>query len=128
MKENRRYNNEQPSEGLFVGRNAVMELLRSGRTVDRIYMRNDQADGVLGTIRARANEKKIPLVDTDQRKLDKLADGLVHQGVIAVAAETDYLTVEERLELHELLKKYNMIELFYDDMRMARDMVAETIK
>jgi 23S rRNA (guanosine2251-2'-O)-methyltransferase len=33
-----------------------------------------------------------------QRKLDKLADGLVHQGVIAIAAETDYLTVEELLE------------------------------
>ena len=96
-KDNRKFNNEQPQEGLFVGRNAVMELLRSGRTVDRIYIRNEQGDGVLGAIRARALEARIPLVETDQRKLDKLADGLVHQGVIAVAAETDYLTVEELL-------------------------------
>ena len=102
MKDNRRDNkktsNEQPPEGLFVGRNAVMELLKSGRTIDRIYIRNEQSDGVLSVIRARAVEKRIPLVETDQRKLDKLADGLVHQGVIAIAAETDYLTVEELLE------------------------------
>lgn len=101
MKDNRRdnkkINNEQPPEGLFVGRNAVMELLKSGRTVDRIYIRNEQSEGVLAVIRARAAEKRIPLVETDQRKLDKLADGLVHQGVIAVAAETDYLTVDELL-------------------------------
>lgn len=43
-------------------------------------------------------------------------------------AQIDYLPNEEKLELHEILKKYNIIELFYDDMRMARDMVAETIK
>lgn len=97
MKDNKRYNTEQVSEGLFVGRNAVMELLRSDRTVDRIYIRNEAGDGALGAIRAKANEKRVPMVETDLRKLDKLADGLVHQGVIAVAAETDYLTVEELL-------------------------------
>ena len=40
----------------------------------------------------------------------------------------DLLTNEEKKELHENLKKYNMMELFYDDMRISRDMVAETIK
>ncbi len=85
-------------EGLFIGRNAVMELLRSGREIDRIYIRNEGTDGVLGTICKKANERKIPVVETDHRRLDKLADGGVHQGVVAVAAETDYLSVEELLE------------------------------
>ena len=40
----------------------------------------------------------------------------------------DYLTKEEKIELHETLKKYNIKEMFYDDMRYARDMVSESIK
>ncbi len=96
MKEKRNYSREPAPEGLFIGRNAVMELLRSGRTVDRIFVRGD-ADGVVGKILALASEKKIPVVETDSRRLDKMADGGVHQGVIAVAAETDYLTVDELL-------------------------------
>lgn len=98
MNENKKQRSEPLPEGLFIGRNAVMELLRSGRTVDRIYMRNDPNEKVLVNIRIKANERRVPIIDTDSRKLDKLAEGGVHQGVIAVAAETDYLTVEELLE------------------------------
>lgn len=97
MKENRSFKSEQTPEGLFIGRNAVTELLKSGRTVDRIYIKNDPAEGVLGRIISLANEKRVPIIETDNRKLDKLAEGNVHQGVIAVAAETDYLTVDELL-------------------------------
>lgn len=97
MREEMHNRREIAPEGLFIGRNAVMELLRSDRTVDRVYMRNDSSEGVLLKIRSKANEKRVPVIETDSRKLDKLADGAVHQGVIAVAAETDYLTVEELL-------------------------------
>lgn len=89
---------ETAPEGLFIGRNAVMELLRSDRTVDRIYLRNEPTEGVIAKIRAKANEKRVPIIETDSRKLDKLSNGAAHQGVIAIAAETDYLTVEELLE------------------------------
>ena len=40
----------------------------------------------------------------------------------------DWLLPEEKLELHSILKNYNMIELFYEDMAMARRIVAESIK
>lgn len=99
MKERKNNKQESVQEGLFIGRNAVMELLRSDRTVDRIYMRSESSEGVILKIRSKANEKRIPIIETDSRKLDKLADGGAHQGVIAVAAETDYLSVEELLEL-----------------------------
>ncbi len=98
MKENRKNRTDEAPEGLFVGRNAVMELLKSGRTIDRIYIKNDYSEGVLSLIHAKANERRIPIIETDLRKLDKLADGAAHQGVIALAAETDYLTVDELLE------------------------------
>ncbi len=98
MREDKLNRFETVPEGLFIGRNAVMELLRSDRTVDRIYLRNEPSEGVVAKIRAKANEKRVPIIETDLRKLDKLANGGAHQGVIAVAAETDYLTVEELLE------------------------------
>ena len=100
MKENRKFNNETEREDLFIGRNAVMELLKSGRTVDRIFIKKE-FEGALSAICAKANELRVPLVECDSRRLDKLADGGVHQGVIAVAAETDYLSVEQLLKLTE---------------------------
>lgn len=86
-------------EGLFIGRNAVMELLKSDKSVDRVYLRTDSAEPVLKNIYKRAADRGIPVVETDPRRLDKLAAGGMHQGVIAVAAETDYLSVEELFEL-----------------------------
>ncbi|MBE6692469.1 MAG: 23S rRNA (guanosine(2251)-2'-O)-methyltransferase RlmB [Ruminococcaceae bacterium] len=99
MKDKRYPKTEAVPEGLFIGRNAVMELLKSERSVDRIYMRSDSAEPVLKNIYNRAAEKGIPVVETDPRRLDKLAEGGMHQGVIAVAAETDYMSVEELYEL-----------------------------
>ncbi len=97
MKDNKNHK-DSVEEGLFIGRNAVMELLRSGREVDRIYVRSGGKEGVVANICAKAIERKIPIVETDSRRLDKMADGGAHQGVIAVAAETDYLSVEELFE------------------------------
>ncbi len=90
--------NNDACDGLFIGRNAVAELLKSGRNVDRIYMQKTVGEGPLTVIFALAAKKNVPVVETDLRKLDSLAGGGVHQGVIAVAAETDYLTVEQLLE------------------------------
>ena len=61
-------------------------------------MRSGTREGVVSNICAKANERRIPIVETDSRRLDKMADGGAHQGVIAVAAETDYLSVEELFE------------------------------
>ena len=87
----------QPVEGLFIGRNAVIELLKSGREVDRVLIRKGERDGSLSLISALTLEKGIPLLETDVRKLDSLAAGGVHQGVAAIAAETAYLSVQELL-------------------------------
>ena len=87
----------EPVEGLFIGRNAVIELLRSDREVDRVFIRKGERDGSLSVVCALALEKGVPLLETDIRKLDSLAGGGVHQGVAAIAAETAYLSVQELL-------------------------------
>lgn len=87
-----------PGEGVFIGRNAVTELLKSGRTVDRIYMQAHVTEGPLTAVFSLAEKAGVPVVPVDARRLDSLAGGGVHQGVVAVAAETDYLTVEQLLE------------------------------
>ena len=102
------YNNDRPArarvaaedaeDGLFIGRNAVTELLRSDRTVDRIYMQRQSGEGPLTVIAALAAKKNVPIVETDARKLDSMARGGVHQGVCAVASETDYLSVGQLLD------------------------------
>ena len=95
------FQSNQPVEGLFIGRNAVIELLKSGREVDRVFVRKGERDGSLSLIAALALEKGIPLLETDVRKLDSLSAGGVHQGVAAIAAETAYLSVQELLEQTE---------------------------
>ena len=91
----------EPAEGLFIGRNAVIELLRSDREVDRVFIRKGERDGSLSVVCALALEKGVPLLETDIRKLDSLAGGGVHQGVAAIAAETAYLSVRELLDKTE---------------------------
>ncbi len=85
--------------GIIAGRNAVRELLRSGRAVDKIVVSGKE--GAVIPILAEAKEKGIPVVNADQSKLDYLAAGAVHQGIIAYAAQKDYSTVEEILAIAE---------------------------
>ncbi len=89
------------TDGLFIGRNAVAELLKSGREVDRLFVKRGEREGSLIPICAIARERGIPVIETDVRKLDSLAGGGAHQGVVAVASETVYLSVPELLEQTE---------------------------
>ena len=90
--------NEAP-EGLVVGRNAVRELLKSGRTIDKIYVQRGEREGSIVVLVAEAVERKIPIIETDRAKLDKMTNFAVHQGVAAMAAEKEYCSVEDILEI-----------------------------
>lgn len=80
-------------EDHIVGRNAVMEALKSGRPLDSVLVARGERQGSIGAIIARCRDKGIPVKETDSRKLDAMANN--HQGVIAVAACKDYVTLEE---------------------------------
>ncbi|MBQ7173589.1 MAG: 23S rRNA (guanosine(2251)-2'-O)-methyltransferase RlmB [Clostridia bacterium] len=93
---------EAPREAgdVIVGRNAVRELLASGRTIDKILVQKsgDRSGSILMLIR-EALEQKIPVVDTEKSKLDALSGGIPHQGILAFAAKTEYVSVEDLLEV-----------------------------
>ncbi len=92
MKENTMENN------IIVGRNAVRELLRSGRDVDKLLVLKGQRTGSIGEIIALAKKNGIVVTETSKEKLDQLADGLPHQGICAYASAHSYSTVEDILE------------------------------
>lgn len=90
---------ESIGNGAVIGRNAVRELLRSGRPVDKLLVQSGEREGALIPIVGEAIAKGIPVVETERRKLDQLAGFAPHQGVIAMAAEKEYCTVEDILDI-----------------------------
>ena len=90
---------EAEASGVVIGRNAVSELLKSDRAVDKIYVRKGEREGSIVVIVARALEKRIPVVEVEASKLDYMSGGANHQGVIAMAALKDYVDVDEILEI-----------------------------
>ena len=93
--------NDEVSEGLVIGRNAVRELLRSGRTVDKILVQRGEREGSIVVLVAEAIERHIPVIETDRVKLDKMTNFSVHQGIVAMAAQKEYCTVEDILAISE---------------------------
>jgi 23S rRNA (guanosine2251-2'-O)-methyltransferase len=84
---------------LIIGRNPVMEALKSGLELDIVYIagENGKFTGILGVIAAKARDSGVPVKTVDPKKLDAMAQGLSHQGVIATAAQTEYLELDELL-------------------------------
>ena len=88
-------------EDRIEGRNAVIEALRAGRSIDKIYIAKGETDKTLGHIASRAREAGIVVVEADRRKLDAMSATQAHQGVVAVAAVREYCTVEDILAIAE---------------------------
>ena len=88
---------EAENDGVIEGRNAVVEALRAGVSIDKIFIMKGETDSVLGHIASTAREKGIVVVDADRRKLDNMSRTHSHQGVIALAAVREYATVDDIL-------------------------------
>ena len=84
-------------ENIIAGRNAVGEALRGAREIDSLYIQRGDLKGSATKLVAIARERGIPVKEADVRKLDELAGGENHQGVVAVAAAAAYVSVEEIL-------------------------------
>ena len=84
-------------DGLIEGRNAVIEALRAGTAIDKIYLAKGETDKTLGHIASTARAAGVVVVEADRRKLDFMSRTKAHQGVIALAAVREYATVEDIL-------------------------------
>ena len=91
----------EESAGLVIGRNAVRELLKSNREIDKLLVQKGEREGSIVVLVAMAVEKGIPVVETDKAKLDSMSGFVPHQGVIAMASEKEYCTVEDILAIAE---------------------------
>ena len=89
---------ELEADGVIEGRNAVIEALRAGTHIDKIYLLKGETDKTLGHIASTARAAGIVVVDADKRKLDKMSRTHSHQGVIALAAVREYVSEESMLE------------------------------
>lgn len=83
------------SENIVAGRNPVSELLRSGRTVDKIYVAHGEREGSIVKIIAQARAMGIPVVEADKYKIESIAGTSNHQGVVAFATDYDYCDVDD---------------------------------
>ncbi len=89
---------EAEADGIIEGRNAVIEALRLGTPIDKIYLMKGDTDKTLGHIASKARAAGIVVVDADKRKLDAMSRTHSHQGVIALGAVREYVSVETILE------------------------------
>ena len=86
------------ADGVIEGRNAVIEALRAGETIDKIYLQKGETDKTLGHIASKARAMGVVVVEADKRKLDGMSRTHAHQGVIALAAVREYASVDDILE------------------------------
>lgn len=87
---------EKAYEDVVAGRNAVLELLKSDKDINKIFVERGEKHGSINEIIAKAKDAKIVLVEVDRSKLDTMAEN--HQGVVAIVPPFNYCEVEDILE------------------------------
>ena len=113
MRENKRKNNlkakinnrtevnkkeERTFDDQIEGRNSVLELLESGKDINKIFIEKGEKHGSIHKIIAIAKEKKIIIVEKEKRKMQEMAQTQNYQGVIAIVPPFEYCEIDEILE------------------------------
>ncbi len=99
MEKNKRNLSEKEFNDQVEGRNSVLELLESGKDINKLYVADGEKHGSIHKIIALAKEQKVIINKVDKYKLDKMSQTENHQGVIAIVPPYEYCEVEEILEL-----------------------------
>lgn len=103
MQDNRNFKNEETKEekGMIVGRNAVMEAVRSGREIDKLFIAKGSTSGPLVPIIEKCRSKKIVIKEVPTTKLDFMSGNATHQGVIALIPAQSYYSIDDILNSAE---------------------------
>ena len=94
----RRHQEERTFDDQIEGRNSVLELLESGKDINKIYVTKGEKHGSINKIIAIAKEKKVIIVEKDKRQMDEMAQNENYQGVIAIVPPFEYCEVEDILQ------------------------------
>ena len=88
----------------IIGRNPVLEVLKTEKNIEKLYIQNGELKGSINKIMGIAKDKNIVVQRVDKSKLDQMAQGN-HQGVIALTNPFTYSSIEEILENAERRKE-----------------------
>ena len=80
------------------GRNAVIELLESGRDINKIFVSSGEKNGSINKILAMAKEKRIIVAEVNRKKLEEMSTSDNHQGVIAIVPPYEYCDIDDILQ------------------------------
>ncbi len=89
------------NDNLIIGRNAVIELLKSNREIENVLIAKGDREGSINKILSMCREKGIIVKNVDRKKLDFMCGNANHQGVVANVPAHSYSTVDEILALAE---------------------------
>ena len=95
---------EEPRElpdDVLVGRNAVTEALKSGRGINKLWIASGDREGSVSEIAALAKERGIVVQYVERAKIESLAGGHRHQGVLAYVAPVPYAELDDILKAAE---------------------------
>lgn len=103
MKNEKEFKKDAPApvEDMIEGRNAVTEAIRSGRTINKVFLADGDTDRALGRLAAMAKEAGAVVVRIDRRKLNEMSQTGAHQGIMASVAVHDYATIDDILAAAE---------------------------
>ncbi|HOO61152.1 MAG TPA: 23S rRNA (guanosine(2251)-2'-O)-methyltransferase RlmB [Bacillota bacterium] len=91
-----------PTNDRLEGRNPIMEALRAGRTINKLYVaKNDETnrrDPSAGRVVAMAKEKGIPVMEVPRKNLDDMSQTHNHQGIIAMVASHEYSDIDDMIQ------------------------------
>ena len=91
------YQEEKRFDDQIEGRNSVLELLESGKDINKIFVTRGEKHGSINKILAIAKEKRIIVVEKDKKQMDEMAQEENYQGVIAIVPPFEYVEIEDIL-------------------------------
>lgn len=94
---NKEDNNNEIFQDQIEGRNSVIELLESGKDINKIFIQSGEKHGSINKIIAMAKERKIIITQIDKNKINQMAQTQNHQGVIAMVPPFEYCEIEDIL-------------------------------
>lgn len=98
---NKNYNSKkekQNFEDQVEGRNSVLELLESGKDINKIFITRGEKHGSINKIIAKAKQNGIIIVEKDKRQMQEMAQNENYQGVIAIVPPFEYCEIGDILE------------------------------
>lgn len=104
------------SETLVEGRNSVLEIIKSDRDIDKLYIAKGDMEGSIKLILSKAKEKGVIVQEVDRRYLDNLSVTKSHQGVIAKVAPYKYCEIEDILKV-SIEKEEDPFILILDEIK-----------